>query len=333
MVNVAQGNFAVIREMLQSSKIAREFDVRRADSLLKQVPITDRIFFAGEGSSRIFPGKHAILRALRLGLPQRFHTSTSYEAAELDLKGWTVFGASNSGKTKELIYLFEKLKGDGVPTVGITAAENTPLEKVADQTFILSCGMEKAVSASKVVIEQALFLDQLVHRIAGRTIAPHLPKLAKDAEKVLSDDIAPAIVEKGAKAKRIFISGRNDGAAEELTIKAVEMTRKLSIFLEGTMALHGIEEVMERGDLLLVLDPFEREEERFDRLLRRNLGVEIVAISDRKTLFPTVPVPRSEFFGSYLQLMAAWNFLVHVGLALGNDLDKPARARKIGNEA
>ncbi|MFH1262559.1 MAG: SIS domain-containing protein [Pseudomonadota bacterium] len=332
-MNVAQGKYAVIREMLKASKVAGGFDVPRADAFLRQVPITDRILFAGEGSSRIFPGKHAILRALRLGLSQRFHTSTCYEAAELDLKGWTVFGASNSGRTKELIFLFEKLKTEGIPTVGITAAENTPLEKVADRTFILSCGSEKAVSASKVVIEQALFLDQVVHRIAGRTIAPHLPQLGRDAERVLSADIAPEIVEAGAKAKRIFIAGRNDGAAEELTIKAVEMTRKLSVFLEGTMALHGVEEVMEKEDLLLVLDPFEREEERFDRLLRRNLGVEIVAISDRKTLFPTVSIPHSEFFGSYLQLMAAWNFLVHIGLALENDLDKPARARKIGNEA
>jgi glucosamine--fructose-6-phosphate aminotransferase (isomerizing) len=30
--------------------------------------------------------------------------------------------------------------------------------------------------------------------------------------------------------------------------------------------------------------------------------------------------------------LAGWNVLVHVGVALGINLDKPERARKIGNE-
>ena len=30
--------------------------------------------------------------------------------------------------------------------------------------------------------------------------------------------------------------------------------------------------------------------------------------------------------------MAGWNLLVHLGIHLGCDLDKPRRARKIGNE-
>jgi glucosamine--fructose-6-phosphate aminotransferase (isomerizing) len=34
----------------------------------------------------------------------------------------------------------------------------------------------------------------------------------------------------------------------------------------------------------------------------------------------------------YLQLMAGWNLLVEIGLATGIDLDKPERARKVGNE-
>jgi glucosamine--fructose-6-phosphate aminotransferase (isomerizing) len=34
----------------------------------------------------------------------------------------------------------------------------------------------------------------------------------------------------------------------------------------------------------------------------------------------------------YVYLAAGWNVLVEIGLSLGINLDKPQRARKIGNE-
>ncbi len=37
-------------------------------------------------------------------------------------------------------------------------------------------------------------------------------------------------------------------------------------------------------------------------------------------------------YDTCLQLLAGWNVLVHVGVANGIDLDRPVRARKVGNE-
>jgi glucosamine--fructose-6-phosphate aminotransferase (isomerizing) len=37
-------------------------------------------------------------------------------------------------------------------------------------------------------------------------------------------------------------------------------------------------------------------------------------------------------YQTVLQLLAGWNILVHVGVALEINLDKAERARKIGNE-
>ena len=47
---------------------------------------------------------------------------------------------------------------------------------------------------------------------------------------------------------------RCDGVAEELTLKTNEITRKRSDFLEGTYAVHGIEEVMAPSDVVFVVD-------------------------------------------------------------------------------
>ena len=49
----------------------------------------------------------------------------------------------------------------------------------------------------------------------------------------------------------------------------MEITRKKSSFLEGTFALHVIEEIMSDKDALIIIDPFLDEEKGFKKV--RNL--------------------------------------------------------------
>ena len=58
----------------------------------------------------------------------------------------------------------------------------------------------------------------------------------------------------------------------------------------------------------------------------------IIAISTQKTIFPTIIIPDGGEHSEYVQLAAGWNVLVETGISLGIDLDKPVRARKVGNE-
>jgi glucosamine--fructose-6-phosphate aminotransferase (isomerizing) len=60
--------------------------------------------------------------------------------------------------------------------------------------------------------------------------------------------------------------------------------------------------------------------------------MEIIAISSRKTLFPTILIPDGCVFKNYIELAAGWNLLVEVGIENGINIDKGLRARKIGNE-
>jgi len=66
--------------------------------------------------------------------------------------------------------------------------------------------------------------------------------------------------------------------------------------------------------------------------LVEGVGMTVLAIADRPTPFPTIQIPRGEPFTEYLQLAAGWNLMVEVGIAAGVNLDKPVRARKVGNE-
>ncbi|MHC4387952.1 MAG: sugar isomerase, partial [Planctomycetota bacterium] len=133
-------------------------------------------------------------------------------------------------------------------------------------------------------------------------------------------------------APTIYFAGYNDGVAEELTLKTNEITRRKSDFLEGTYAVHGIEEVMDPTDIVFVVDPIQEEIEKFQEVLVKGVGLKVVAIADRDTPFTTVKVPAAGELRQYVCLCAGWNVLVEIGLALGINLDKPERARKVGNE-
>ena len=144
--------------------------------------------------------------------------------------------------------------------------------------------------------------------------------------------IDAGLVARASKAGTIYLAGYNDGVAEELTLKTNEITRKKSDFLEGTYAVHGIEEVMDPADIVFVIDPIDEEIEKFQQVLVKGVGLMVVAIADRPTPLPTIRVPSAGEMTPYVYLCAGWNLLVEIGLATGINLDKPQRARKIGNE-
>ncbi len=121
-------------------------------------------------------------------------------------------------------------------------------------------------------------------------------------EEVLTAKIDRKIITMMHDADMIWFAGRDNGVAAELALKTNEITRKKSGFLEGTFALHGIEEVMNRGDVLIWV------------------------------AFPTIVIPDGGDYAEYLQLTAGWNLLVETGISLGIDPDHPVRARKVGNE-
>jgi glucosamine--fructose-6-phosphate aminotransferase (isomerizing) len=323
--------YTLVQEMMQTPEIIRHFDPQAAQAFVPALKASGRLFLTGEGSSRIFPAKRAIYDSLKRADPLAVATDGATQALEYDLAAYTVFGASNSGKTKEVVRLFQTLKSSGHRALfALTAYEDSPLDRLAAASHILLSGKEEAVAATKTVVEQALFYDSLLRALRGEQMEG-LQEMADKVEEALSLEIDPGLVERAKNAPTIYFAGRNTGVAEELTLKTNEITRKKADFLEGTYAVHGIEEVMDAEELVVVVEPFESEEQKFRECLIDGVGLKIVAISTRKTSFPTVVIPEAGGYQSYVEIAAGWNLLVEIGIALGIDLDKPERARKVGN--
>jgi glucosamine--fructose-6-phosphate aminotransferase (isomerizing) len=327
--------YALVREMLDTVDLVRYFPIERIGEL--PVPRTDAAapFLVGEGSSRIFPADHAVAAALRRGDTVAPRTESAHEAAALELAGRMVYVASNSGKTAECVHLIRHLRERGHEggIVGIAGAADAPVAAESDDAYVLTCGAEQAVAATKSVVEQALVYDLLFRRVAG-VAAPDLGALAGDIDAALTTAIPADIVRRIAGAPTVYFAGRTDGVAAELALKANEIVRARSDFLPGTYAVHGIEEVMDPRDVLIWIDPPVEYEGKFREVLADGVGLSIIAISARETSFPTIgiPAPAAADTAAYLELAAGWNLLVEAGIALGIDVDKPERARKVGNE-
>ncbi len=333
LINPDYAKFALVQEMMETVGVVKKFNPNLTRDIARKIKAAGRLLLTGEGSSRILPAKNAIRKALAWGIETAIFTDGSRQSALYDLSKFAVFCASNSGRTKEIVLLAKKLAAEGNPNrFALTANHDTLLEKECTETFVLNCGWEQAVAATKSVVEQALFYESILWHIKGINKDAELTVLPAAIETALTLKIDGDIVNKVKKANTIYFAGYNDGVAEELTLKTNEITRRKSDFLEGTYAVHGIEEVMDKNDIVFVVDPIAEEITKFQEVLEKGVGLTIVAIADRDTPFPTIKVPSAGELTPYVYLCAGWNLLVEIGLATGINLDKPERARKVGNE-
>jgi len=332
-MNLKDKNYSqyyLVQEMMGTVDTIRKFDPSCADCVADAARKTGHLLLSGEGSSRIMPAKNAITKAMKWGIKEFVHTDGAHQSSSYKLDNYAVVLASNSGRTKETLILAKQLKAQGNPyRFGLTANPDTPLEAECSQTHVLQCGWENAVAATKSVVEQVLCNEAIIWNLAGKKM--DISGLAEKVETALTLTVPSQIVEWVKSAKTIYFAGMNDGVAEELTLKTNEITRRKSDFLEGTYALHGPEEVMQDGDIVFIVEPLEAEYEKYQKVFS-GANVNVVAISPKQTPFTTVLVPDAGEFQQYVDLCAGWNILVEIGIALGINLDKPSRARKVGNE-
>jgi glucosamine--fructose-6-phosphate aminotransferase (isomerizing) len=84
--------------------------------------------------------------------------------------------------------------------------------------------------------------------------------------------------------------------------------------------------------VVIFIDPFPAEVDKIRETLVKGVGLKVFAVAPEETVFPTVKVKNAGDFSAFACLAAGWNILIEVGAALKINLDKPVRARKVGNE-
>lgn len=326
------------QEMLQTQEVCLNFDLNITQKLAQQIG-KSRIIFTGMGSSLIFPGKQAKNRALKLNIANKVE---AYFASDLfqytDFSDTYVFLCSNSGKTKEVILLLDYIKSRGAKCVAITAVSDSILAQRSDEKILLTCGFEKGVAATKSVVEQGLVYDALIFHLAknqGKDVEfdklqNALKATAEKIEHNVNLKINEELLNLLTKAKNYFMVGLDNGVAEEITLKAYEITRKMALFYPDTHIVHGVEEAIEEGSAIIfqpsVFESYLADFQKFSD----KTNCSLIGIDDKKAIEGIV-IEIDDIFSNYCLLSGGWGLLRNVGNKLGLDMDHPEKASKVGN--
>jgi len=60
--------YALVREMMDTIDVVKNFNLEQTKDVAQKIKSVGRLLLTGEGSSRIFPAKNAIRKALTMGL-------------------------------------------------------------------------------------------------------------------------------------------------------------------------------------------------------------------------------------------------------------------------
>ncbi len=128
--------YFLVKEMLEVKRVLAAMDPFRIFEFKKHIK-HKKILLTGEGSSRIFPAKKVIYDARHHNYKETIITEGASQSAEYDLDDYTVFIASNSGKTKEGVQLIETLKKRKHKNIiAVVAHKNTEIITNADCAYL-----------------------------------------------------------------------------------------------------------------------------------------------------------------------------------------------------
>lgn len=282
------------------------------------------LLIVGEGSSRLFPAALACALARRADL--RIDHLGGREASALDLARRQVLLVSNSGKTREVVDLAERMTTHP-RRLALVGQRGGRLMDVVPVSKALLDAPETTVAATVSVFAQALAIGHAVAEAGGLEIP--LAALRTAVERAFAAPLPPKGAQLG-RVRRVWWSGPESGCASELALKTMETAGCLGAHLPGSMVLHGIEEVLDPGDLVVLLDPDARDLAAIHQRIGAT-GAQILRVGPGGD----IDLPGAAELGEWAafpQLVAGWRLLAATAQALGRDPDKPKRARKVGNE-
>jgi glucosamine--fructose-6-phosphate aminotransferase (isomerizing) len=142
----------------------------------------------------------------------------------------------------------------------------------------------------------------------------------------LDEDVAKTLLGSNA----YFFVGLDNGVAEEITLKAYEITRKMALFYPDTHIVHGVAAAIE-DNCAIIFEPTALKAYTSDfQKFSQTTGCSLVTVG-AGTALPGIAVATNELFNNYCLLAAGWGVLRNIGNRLGLDIDHPEKVSKVGN--
>jgi glutamine---fructose-6-phosphate transaminase (isomerizing) len=232
---------AVLRRLLEHEREYADVAahaVRRGADLIRMVGhgSSDNAASYGVYAFGLLPGWTALRDSISLSV---------YYGAELDVRGSTAIGLSQSGRTPDVVDYLARSRSRGAFTVAITNDTGAALATAAEATLPLAAGDELAVAATKTYTAQVAALALLAGYAAGRG-----PEIADGIRRTaaLLEELVPVLERRVAELAvslafvgRMFVIGRGPeyATAREISLKLLETCRVAAEPLTATDLVHG----------------------------------------------------------------------------------------------
>lgn len=259
-----------------------------------------------------------------------------------ELKHVLVVGISQSGQSPDIVEVVAEGRRQGVPTLAIVNAPDSPLAHAAGAIVDVMAGPERAVAATKTYTAELMAIAMLSAAVEGdeerwRELA-EVPALVEKA-LALDDEIAER-AERYRFMEHCAVLGRgfNYATAFEWALKLKELAYVIAEPDSSADFQHGPMAMLDRGFPVLAVAPagavFKDTLGLLSRLVRDRL-IELVVVSDQDEALSLahtpIPLPPGipEWLSPIVSIVCAQLFCYHLTRAKGFDTEAPRGLRKV----
>jgi len=329
----------------QPDVVARLLDQPRFAQVAAALRATDpsHVVLAARGSSDNAARYAQYLFGIHLGLPVTlaapsistlYHSPPRYRHA-------IVIGISQSGQAADVLQVLKDAASQGVPTVAITNAPESPMAQQADYHLDLSADPERSVAATKTYTAQLTALALLAaHWSQNAALLADLRRLPDLMARALR--IAPVLAERAERFR--FVShcvvlgrGYNYATAFEIALKIKELTYVIAEPYSSADFRHGPKAMIEEDFPVIAVMPDGATLPDMLALTRdmRERGADLTVISANSEALALahlpLPLPPDvpEWLSPIVAVIAGQFLAMHVAAVKGNALDAPRNLTKI----
>ena len=268
---------------------------------------------------------------------------STYYRAELDFSRSAVIALSQSGETPDVVAYARHARERGALTVAVTNDGDSALAEEAEWTLQLHAGEERAVAASKTLVNTLAVMPLLAGVASGRGDEVYegvrvVAGRMATALPALEAAVAP-IATAFAYVGRMYVIGRGIelGTAREIALKLTETCRIAAESVTSTDLLHGPIAAL---DAMFPVWTIASRDECLPALvaaaeLARQAGATLVASGSAADEVPDaafrlrVPEAPLPVLSPLLSVVPGQLFADALARAKGLDADQPARLTKV----
>lgn len=267
----------------------------------------------------------------------------TYYDAGVDVSRSAVLALSQSGRTPDVVEYVSRTRARGALTVAVTNEPGSELAKAAEFTIPLAAGEERAVAASKTLLNTFAAMSLLAGAAAerGAELAAGVGGVADQLEEALpglEEAVAP-LAPTFAFVGRMYVVGRGVefGTAREIALKLTETCRIAAEPWTSTDLSHG---PIAAVDSMFPVWAIASRDECLPALvaaaeLARKAGATLVAsgsavdeVAGAEFRLP-VPAPPLPVLSPLLSVVPGQLFAATVARAKGLDPDRPVGLTKV----